>query len=183
MRFRTKITRTPCRRRTGEASTPRAEKFGDLMTADHKILNEECESRNNHRYAVVVQDLATQWIHSYPCKIKTSQETEKSLRKFLEPSQKPKVIHTDNSFKFGTCCEDLSWNHRNSTPHQSETNGIAERAVRRMNELATDRDLAVTTISLGGSRKESFHCPCRGTLLHMFLSEPVQPCAPTTTLT
>ena len=34
---------------------------------DHKIVSEESESRNNHRYAVVVQDLATQWIQSYPC--------------------------------------------------------------------------------------------------------------------
>ena len=62
----TKITKAPCRRRTGEA-VPRAEKkFGDLITADQKVLNEESESRNNHRYAVVVQDLATQWIQSYP---------------------------------------------------------------------------------------------------------------------
>ena len=45
---------------------PRADKFGDLITADHKVLNEEGESRNNHRYAVVVQDLATQWIQSLP---------------------------------------------------------------------------------------------------------------------
>ena len=29
---------------------------------------------------------------------------------------------------------DLSWNHCTSTPHQSETNGIAERAVRRVKE-------------------------------------------------
>ena len=61
---RTKITRAPCRRRIGEA-VPRAGNFGDLMTADHKVLSEGCESRNNHRYAVVVQDLATQWIQSY----------------------------------------------------------------------------------------------------------------------
>ena len=131
--LRNKITRAPCRRRTGEA-VPRAEKFGDLITADHKVLNEEGESRNNHRYAVVVQDLATQWIQSYPCKTKTSQETEKSLKKFLEPSQKPKVMYTDNSLEFGESCEELSWNHRTSTPHRSETNGIAERAVRRVNE-------------------------------------------------
>ena len=110
---RTKITRAPCRRRNGGA-VPRAEKFGDLITADHKVLNEEGESRNNHRYAVVVQDLTTQWIQSYPCKTKTSQETEKSLRKFLEPSEKPKVIYTDNSLEFGKSCEDLSWNHRTS---------------------------------------------------------------------
>ena len=58
---RTKITRAPCRRRKGEA-VPRADNFGDLITADHKVLSDNCESRNNHRYAVVVQDLATQWI-------------------------------------------------------------------------------------------------------------------------
>ena len=52
------------------------------------------ESIDNHRYAVVVQDLATQRIQSYPCKTKSSHETEKSLRKFLEPSEKPTVICT-----------------------------------------------------------------------------------------
>ena len=93
-----------------------------------------CESRNNHRYAVVVQDLATQWIQAYPCKNKTSQETQRSLQKFLEPDRKPKVIYTDNSLEFGKACEDLSWNHDTSTPHRSETNGIAERAVQRLKE-------------------------------------------------
>ena len=58
---RTKITRASCRKRAGTV-VPRAENFGDLTTADHKVLPEGCESRNNHRYAVVVQDLATQWI-------------------------------------------------------------------------------------------------------------------------
>ena len=130
---RTKITRAPCRRRNGEA-VPRAAKFGDLITADHKVLSDSCESRNNHRYAVVVQDLATQWIQTYPCKNKTSQETQRSLQKFLEPDKKPKVIYTGNSLEFGKACEDLSWNHCTTTPHRSETNGIAERAVRRVKE-------------------------------------------------
>ena len=67
---RTKITRAPCRRRNGGAVL-RAEKFGDLIKADHKVLSDNCESRNNHPYAVVVQDLATQWIQAYPCKTKT----------------------------------------------------------------------------------------------------------------
>ena len=104
---RTKITRAPCRRRNGGAA-PRAENFGDLITADHQVLSENCESRNNHRYAIVVEDLATQWIQSYPCKTKTSQETQRSLQKFLEPDRKPKVIYTDNSLEFGKVCEDLS---------------------------------------------------------------------------
>ena len=66
---------------------------------------------------------------------KTSQETQRSLLIFLEPdrkpNRKPKVIYTANSLEFGKACEDLSWNHCISTPHRSETNGIAERAVRR----------------------------------------------------
>ena len=91
---RTKITSAPCRRRIGGA-VPRAENFVDLITADHKVLSESCEFRNNHRYAAVVQDLATQWIQLYPRKTKTSQETQKSLQKFFEPNRKPKVICTD----------------------------------------------------------------------------------------
>ena len=37
-------------------SCPEWNIFGDLITTDHKILSEESESRNNHRYVVVVQD-------------------------------------------------------------------------------------------------------------------------------
>ena len=99
--LKTKITRASCRRRAGTV-VPRAEKFGDLKTADHKVLSEGCESRHNHRYAVVVQDLATQWIQSY-------------LMKFLEPTMKPKVNYTDDSLEFGKSCEELSWNHCKST--------------------------------------------------------------------
>ena len=131
--LKTKITRASCRRRSG-AVVPRAEIFGDPTTADLKVLSERSESRYNHRHAVVVQDLATQWLQPYPCKTKISQETQKSLMKFLEPTRKPKVIETDNCLEFGKSCEDLSWNHCTSTPHRSQTNVIAERAVRRGKE-------------------------------------------------
>ena len=123
---RTKITTAQCRRHTGEVELL-AENVGDLKKADHKVPCEGCESGNSHRYAVVVQDLATQWIQSYPCRTKC-------LQKFLEPTRKPKVIHTDNSLEFGKACKDLCWNHCTFTPHRSETNGIAERAVRRVKE-------------------------------------------------
>ena len=113
---------------------PSAEQFGDLITADHKILYEECGSRNSHRFAVTVQDLATRQLQAHPCKTKTSQETEKSLQKYLEPKVSPKVIYTHNFLEFGKSWEDLSWNHCASTPHRSETNGIAERAIRRIKE-------------------------------------------------
>ena len=70
--LKTKIIRAFCRRRAG--TVPRAEHFGDLLTADHKVLSEESESPNNHRYAVMVQNLAT---HGYnPALVK-----QKLLRK------------------------------------------------------------------------------------------------------
>ena len=142
--LKTKITRASFRKRAGTV-VPRAENFGDLITADHKVLSEESESRNNHRYAVVVQDLATQWIQSYPSRTKTSQKTQRNLQKFvfLKPTRKPKVIYIDNSLEFGKFCEELSWNHCTSTPHRSETNGIAERGVRRVKEGAFCGAIAV----------------------------------------
>ena len=80
--LRTTITRASCRRRTGTV-VPRAEHFGNLKTADHKVLSERCESRHNHRYAVVVQDLATQWIQSYPGKNENFSGNTKELAKVL----------------------------------------------------------------------------------------------------
>ena len=65
---------------------------------------------------------------------------------FLEPSEKPKVICADKSLEFGKPCEESSWHHCTSTPHRSETNGIVQRAVRRIKEgtfavlLQSDQD-------------------------------------------
>ena len=55
----TRTARAPCRNRL-EARGDRnhhAPKFGDAITADHSILNEENKSGLQHRYAVAVQDL------------------------------------------------------------------------------------------------------------------------------
>ena len=49
--------------------------------------------------------------------------------------------------RFVKSCEDLSWNHRTSTLHRSETNGIAERAVRRVKEGTNV--CCIVTIRLG----------------------------------
>ena len=94
--LKTKITSASCRRRAGTVVS-KAENGDFLITSDHKVLSQGSESRDSHRCAVVVQDSATQWLQSYPCKTKPSQETQKNLMKFLEPTRKPKVIDTDNS--------------------------------------------------------------------------------------
>ena len=97
--------------------------------------------RNNHRYAVVVQDLATQWIQSYPCKNKNFSGDGEESTKVFRAAQKPKVIYTENPLEFSKSCEELSWNHRTSTPYRSETNGIAVRATRRVKEVTSSVQL------------------------------------------
>ena len=91
--LRTKMTRAPCRRRTGEALL-RGDKFGDLITAEQK--SSQWGMWIKGQSPVRCRDykiLPTQWIQSYPCKTKTSHETERSLSKFLEPSHKPKAVY------------------------------------------------------------------------------------------
>ena len=58
---RKRVTRAVCRRNS-QSHMRRTTKFGNIITADHKVLSGGRESRNNQRYAIVVQDLATQWI-------------------------------------------------------------------------------------------------------------------------
>ena len=67
---------------------------GDLIAADHKVLNEESESRNNHRYAVVVQDLVTQWIQCYPCRTGDGEESTKVSGAVTEAKRSfSRIIH------------------------------------------------------------------------------------------
>ena len=65
---RTKITRAPCRRRNGGA-VPRAENFGDLITADHKVLSEMCESRT----IIGMQSWCRTWSHNGSSRIRAKQ--------------------------------------------------------------------------------------------------------------
>ena len=58
-------------------------KFGDIITADHKILNVENGSRGGHKNALVVQDNFTDWTQSYPMKTKETSETMSCYNDFF----------------------------------------------------------------------------------------------------
>ena len=80
-----KTTRAPFRNRP-EARGPRR--------ITNFFLNEENESHVQHLYAIVAQDLCSCWIQSYPTK---NQEEVKYLQKFVPPSQKLAIVHSDYS--------------------------------------------------------------------------------------
>ena len=87
-----------------ETAVSHRRKNDDAITAYHKVHSEENESRLWHRHAVVVQDLNSVWVQSYPPKNTTVQEMMDSLQKFVRPVLKSGIIHTDNSLEFICAC-------------------------------------------------------------------------------
>ena len=131
-----KVQKAQCRAKTEHEgdSLPIPQKFGDAVTCDHKILNEDQEDRENDRNIFVILDRFTQFIQAYAAPTKSAVETMKAFQNFFEPGQKPLHTYSDNSKEIKLACDQLGYSHDTSTPHRSETNGIAERAVRRVKE-------------------------------------------------
>ena len=113
-------TRAPCRSRIGKALL-RAGKFGDLITADHQVLNEEGEIFPLNGFNLV---RSKQRLYRRRYRVHGNSPSRRKNQMLF--------IYTDNSLELGKSCEDLSWNHRTSTLHRSDASGIAGRAVRRL---------------------------------------------------
>ena len=108
-----------------------------------------------HRYAVVMQDFFSYLIQSYPNKNKSEKTRRKTLQQFL-PSSKT----SRNSFhrQFSGIESYLRRFTPESHPYRSETNGTAERVVRRVKE-GTSSDL-VQSGFFDGWWSEAMRCFC-----------------------
>ena len=98
-----KVTRAPCARNSDDRADriKVAERLGDMITADHKVLNEEQESRMHHEYAaVVVQELAAPYSMLPMQKPNQFRRRKSILRKLLRPEENPRSICTDNCLFF-----------------------------------------------------------------------------------
>ena len=118
----------------GTDGLPTPVNFADAITADHAILNEDDKSRTEDRTALVILDRATQWLQSYGAPTKSTPDTKVAFRRFLGPGVEARHVYTDNSREFKLALQELNFTHDTSTPHRPQTNGIAERAVRRVKE-------------------------------------------------
>ena len=79
---------------------PKPKRFADAVTADHKILNEDDESRDYDRVALIVMDRFTRWLQGYAASTKHAKEVQRDLQRFLGPQLKPQHVYTDNSQEF-----------------------------------------------------------------------------------
>ena len=81
---RTKITRAPCRRRN-RGAVPRSENFGDLITADHKVLSVNCESRK----IIDMQSWCKTWPPKESSRIRAKPKLHKKPREACKSSWSP----------------------------------------------------------------------------------------------
>ena len=94
--------------------------LGELIAAHHKILNLDDESRHGHWNALIVQDGYSYWSQSHRTKTQRCSRLSILAAKLSHSFRKPGRIFTDEGV-----------HHDTNTRHRSDTNGIAERAVRR----------------------------------------------------
>ena len=110
-----KIERAPMNSAGREADAlPSPQAFGDEVTCDHKVLNQNDAGRESERYAVVMQDNYTYWLQAYPVTSKSGPETLKCFQQFFGPQAKPKHIYSDNSGEIEYSCTALQISHDTS---------------------------------------------------------------------
>ena len=95
------------------------------------------------RFSVKIVNLETitdmqSWCRTWPLngssRIRVKQKVHRKHRESCKKTWSQIGSLKSFTLTFPKACEDLSWNHCTLTPHRSETNGIAERAVRRVKE-------------------------------------------------
>ena len=113
---------------------PPPKKFADSLTADHMILSQEDSSRKGSRVSLVILDRFCQWLQAYGANTNSGKTTRMAFQRFLGPQTRAEHVYSDGSKEIKKAMEDLSFTHDCSTPHRPQTNGVAERAVRKAKE-------------------------------------------------
>ncbi len=108
------------------------ETFGDQITADHIVAHSERSMGvTGDKAAVVVGDRATGWFEGYPLDAKSEAATLAAFRQFIG-SEKVKRAWSDNSPELIAAFNTLHITHDTSLQGRPQSNGRAERLVRRV---------------------------------------------------
>ena len=82
---------------------------------------------------LICLDRGTRWMDGFPAQSRESEQSYKMLQKF-NGHLKPKSIFSDGAPELSKACDELGYSHNTCTPHRHQSNGVAERAVRRVKE-------------------------------------------------
>ena len=130
-RAKMQAKRTP-RRHPKEEDVPTT--FGQQVTADHMIAQDVLdESVLGDKTALVVLDRGTKWIDMFPLLTKDTPDAKAAMKEFMGRDEL-QSFYSDNSPELRKLALENGWQHSTSTPGRPETNGVAERAVRKVVE-------------------------------------------------
>jgi hypothetical protein len=108
--------------------------FGEQVTADHLIAQDVGdESIMGDKVGLVVLDRATKWLDCFPLLSKSATDAAIALAEFMG-KERMQSFYSDNSPELLKIARDEGWRHPTSTPGRPDTNGVAERAVRKVCE-------------------------------------------------
>jgi hypothetical protein len=131
---RAKMYKTPSYRVDG-STTVDAEKFGDLITADHLVLHRDNEQEiDDARLALVVKDVATDFVFCYPSGRKTKDECYAALTHFTSRADEIGTFYSDNAPELESAATELGWRREKSKECLHQTNAVAERCIRAVTE-------------------------------------------------
>ena len=115
----------------GGAEHHKAEQFGDHATGDSMALH-GLKNRGFHgeRNAVVLRDVATAFIDTYPCKTRDESDAHDAFRYFEGPNDKIKYWYSDKAPELLKAAQMMKWKIDSATPGMPWTNGLAESTVK-----------------------------------------------------
>ena len=99
--------------------------FGDMITADHMVLNEHDSSHDSKRFVVSCYDRATQWIEAIPVASKDAHTTRAALRDFAGTCN-PKLFYSDNAQELAGAAKSLGCKHDMGIDIRPRANGVIE---------------------------------------------------------
>ena len=100
-------------------------KFGDMITADHMVVNEHDSSHDSKRFIVSCYDRATQWPEASPVASKDAHITRAALRDFADTTN-PELFYSDNAGGLVMTAKSFDWRHDTGTDNRPQTNGVID---------------------------------------------------------
>ena len=119
--------------------------FGEQTTGDTLLDRRHKKKDDNYveddnlfpgaKTAVVLYDRGTKWLDCCPKATKSAEDTKAAMQ-FFAGTDEIKSFYSDNAHELEKAAKELGWMRASSTPGVPQTNGLAERMVRKTKEMS-----------------------------------------------
>ena len=111
--------------------------FGDIITLDNvNILNPKKASRHGDKTVCVMIDRYAGWMAAIPSPNRTTEAIVHSLQQMIGRKNHCELLYFDNANEYIAAARFLQIKFNTRTANRPQSNGVAERAVRRVLEGA-----------------------------------------------